>query len=152
VDSGSCKETGPRQGTCVLMTIEKNRCIPAGAPEAQSPPLAACSGSFVDERLAAHQRARPRAVLGYKRLRDQPGFVRSQPAIARISRSTRSISSGKFITPAATDKHVLSEAARVTRPRGYLVLDFLNAPHTPLPSGQRSGCPIGYVLSRAVSV
>ena len=28
------------------------------------------------------------------------------------------------------NKHVLSEAARVTRPRGYLVLDFLNAPHT----------------------
>ena len=41
VDSNSCKETGARQGLAALITIEKNRCIPARTPEAHSPPLAA---------------------------------------------------------------------------------------------------------------
>jgi SAM-dependent methyltransferase len=36
---------------------------------------------------------------------------------------------GYFIED-SQNKHVLRETARVTRPGGYLVLDFLNAPHT----------------------
>ena len=41
VDSNSCKETGTRQGLGAMITIEKNRCIPASTPKAQSRPLPA---------------------------------------------------------------------------------------------------------------